>query len=120
MFYSFLSQPMIDVDGLTKVYARLREDGTTIRPRHAHTDVVLYRPRMRYRVVLEYDADTGHYTATVPGLPGVICDAKSKREVLRLAREGIAFYLEELSTPRKAGRESPPKPLRAKVVSVDV
>ncbi len=90
---------MIDIDGLTKVYARFRGDGTTIRPRHAYTDVVHYLPRMRYRVVLGCDADTGHYTATVSGLPGVICDAKSEREALRLAMEGIAFYLEELSTP---------------------
>ena len=74
---------------------------------------------MKYRVVIEYDPETRHYGATVPGLPGLFIDAKSEKEALRLAREGIAFYLEELSKshpgrPRKSG------PLPAKVVTVEV
>jgi predicted RNase H-like HicB family nuclease len=75
---------------------------------------------MRYRVVLEYDPDTGHYTATVPGLPGLFADAKSETEALKLAKEGIAFYLKELSSVSRLGSEEPAKPLPVKVVTVDV
>ncbi len=71
---------------------------------------------MRYRVVLEYDPESGHYTATVPGLPGIVCDAKSEKEALRLVRESIALYREEAPSTRRG----PATALRAKVVSVDV
>ena len=74
---------------------------------------------MKYRIVIEYDPDTRHYTATVLGLPGLVVNAKSEREVMRLAKEGIHFYLEELTAeeprfPRKS------KLLPAKVVTVDL
>ena len=74
---------------------------------------------VKYRIVIEYDPDTRHYTATVPGLPGLVVDAKSEREVMKLAKEGIRFYLEESTTeePRLPRR---PKPLPAKVVTVDL
>lgn len=72
---------------------------------------------MKYRVVLEYDPESGHVTATVPGIPGIVCDAKSEKEALRLVRDGIAFYREEATAP---GRRPGAAPLRAKVVSVDV
>ena len=70
---------------------------------------------MEYQVVLEYDPATRHYTATVPGIPSIIVDAKSQRGALKLAREAIAFYLEEMDA---AGLKAPS--LRAKVVTVDV
>jgi predicted RNase H-like HicB family nuclease len=63
---------------------------------------------MRHNVVLEHDASTGHYTATVPGMPAIVVDARSEAEAIRLAREAIAWTLETT------------KPLAAKVVSVDV
>lgn len=75
---------------------------------------------MRYRVVLEYDSETGHYTATVPGLPGLMVDAKSEKEALRLAKEGIVFYLEEHSVSSRAGMKRPARTVQAKVVTVDV
>lgn len=46
---------------------------------------------MEFQVVLEQDADSRHYTATVPGLP-IVVDAKSKRTAIRLAREAIDLY----------------------------
>ena len=75
---------------------------------------------MRYPVVLECDPRTRHYTATVPGLPGLFIDAKTEKEALRLAKEGIALYLEELSTPSTLGTKKLSKPLPAKVVTVNV
>jgi len=73
---------------------------------------------MKYRVVLEHDPESGHYVATVPGLPGLFVDAKSEKEALRLAREGIAFHLEELAKDVKDKRAV--KPIPSKVVTVDV
>jgi predicted RNase H-like HicB family nuclease len=49
---------------------------------------------MDIQVVLERDAESKHYTATVPGLP-IVVDATSRREALRLAREAVALYVEE-------------------------
>gem|GEM_PF-2589198 len=74
---------------------------------------------MRYRVVLEYDPETRHYAATVPGLPGLFVDAKSEAEALKLVREGIAWFVEELAAARKPGakRVAPPS---AKILTVDV
>jgi predicted RNase H-like HicB family nuclease len=49
---------------------------------------------MEYQVVLERDDASGHYTATVPGLP-IVVDSKNKRTAIKLAREAIVLYLEE-------------------------
>ena len=75
---------------------------------------------VKYAVVLEYDPETRHHTATVPGMPGLIVDAKSEREALKLAKEGIAYYLEEQSEKRRRGSAAPIRPLTAKVVTVDL
>lgn len=72
---------------------------------------------MRYKVVVEYDPETRHYTATVAGLPGVIADAKTERSAIKLAREGIAFFREEQARVPAAKRAPP---MRAKVVTVNV
>ena len=72
---------------------------------------------MKVRAVLEVDPGWGHVTATVPGIPALVCDAKSEKAALRLVRDGIAFYRDETTAP---GRRSGAAPLRAKVVSVDV
>ncbi|MHB8604920.1 MAG: type II toxin-antitoxin system HicB family antitoxin [Thermoplasmatota archaeon] len=70
---------------------------------------------MKYKVVLEYDRETKHYTATVAGLPGLVIDAKSEKTAIKWAREGIEFYLEELAKER-------PKPalIVSKIVTVEV
>ncbi len=75
---------------------------------------------MKYRVVLEYDPETRHYTATVPGLPGLFVDAKSEKEAVKLAKEGIAMFLEELAAPGRGRSEAYGRPLTAKIVTVDV
>jgi len=77
-------------------------------------------PTMKYRVVLEYDSETRHYTATVPGLPGLVVDAKTERVVLRLAREGIRFYLDELKSEKRGNLRKMPRPLSAKIRTVDI
>ncbi len=69
-------------------------------------------PSMEYQVVLERDAETRHYTATVAGLP-IVVDATNKRTAIRLAREAIAIYLEA------AHVDSPPS-VRAELVTVKV
>lgn len=55
---------------------------------------------VNHQVVLEYDPETKSYTATVPGLP-VVVDADTEEEALRLAKEGISFYLKEVSSRRR-------------------
>ncbi len=68
---------------------------------------------MKSTVVLEYDPDTRHYVATVPGLD-IVADAKSEKTAVRLAREAIPLHLEAL-------RERGKKPtVRAKVLQVEV
>ena len=64
---------------------------------------------MQHPVVLEFDAETGHYTATVPGIPAIIVDAKTEKSALKMAAEAIALF-------RADGQPE----LAAKVVSVDV
>jgi len=64
---------------------------------------------MQHPVVLEFDAETGHYTATVPGMPGIVVDAKTERTALKLVAEAIAMYRDEHGAT-----------ISAKVVSVDV
>ena len=68
---------------------------------------------VKWTVVVEYDPDTRHYVATVPGLD-IVADAKSQKTAVRLAREAIPLHLEAL---RERGR----KPVsRAKVLQVEV
>lgn len=50
---------------------------------------------MKFQVVLEHDADSGHVTATVPAIPGIIVDASTEDEALTMAREAIAFWRAE-------------------------
>ena len=66
-------------------------------------------PPVKHPVVLEYDPGTGHYTATVPGMPGIVVDARTEKTALRLVAQAIAMHR----------RDSAPT-LQAKVVSVDV
>jgi predicted RNase H-like HicB family nuclease len=64
---------------------------------------------MKHQVVVEFDPTTRHYTATVPGIPAIVVDAKNEKTALKWAAEAIALHLSEM-----------PAPLQAKVVSVDV
>ena len=68
---------------------------------------------MKWTVVVEYDPETRHYVATVPGLD-IVADAKSEKTVVRLAREAIPLHLEAL---REGGKRPA---VRAKVLQVDV
>jgi predicted RNase H-like HicB family nuclease len=76
---------------------------------------------MKYDVVLEYDSDTGHVTATVPGIAAIVVDAKSERTALKRVQEAIAFYLEETAgEPGSRSRRPATASVTAKVVSVSV
>ncbi|MEA3190733.1 MAG: hypothetical protein QOD77_1315 [Thermoplasmata archaeon] len=52
---------------------------------------------MPHDVLLEYDPATRHYTATVPGMPGILADARTEKTALKMAAEAIAAH-------RAAGR----------------
>ncbi|HKZ47433.1 MAG TPA: hypothetical protein VJ397_01455 [Thermoplasmata archaeon] len=68
---------------------------------------------MKWTVVVEFDPESRHYVATVPGLD-IIADAKSEKAAVRLAREAIPLHLEAL-------RERGIRPTaRAKVLQVEV
>ena len=67
---------------------------------------------MEYQVVLEFDAETHHYTASVPGLP-IVVDSKNKRTAIKLAREAIALYLDVVDGER-------PPSIHAELVTVKV
>ncbi len=74
---------------------------------------------MKYRVVVEHDPETGHYAATIPGMP-IFVDAESEREVRKLVKEAISFYLEEVSSGRSAKSPRSSSPLPVKIITVDV
>jgi len=71
---------------------------------------------VKYQVLVEYDPETKSYAASVPGVP-VYADADTEKEALRLAKEGLAWYLEDAAATPKAARSAR---VRAKLVSVDV
>lgn len=50
---------------------------------------------VKFQVVLEHDSDTGHVTATVPAIPGIVVDASTEAEALLMAREAITFWRDE-------------------------
>lgn len=50
----------------------------------------------RFKVVLEWDEESGGYTVTVPALPGCITEGDTLEEALRNAEEAITGYLEAL------------------------
>jgi predicted RNase H-like HicB family nuclease len=56
------------------------------RPRH-------YTGGMRFRVVLEYDAETGSYSAVCPELPGCASAGETEEEARANIREAIQLYL---------------------------
>jgi predicted RNase H-like HicB family nuclease len=48
---------------------------------------------MRYRVVLECDAETGSYSAVCPELPGCASAGETEEEARANIREAIQLYL---------------------------
>jgi predicted RNase H-like HicB family nuclease len=68
---------------------------------------------MEYLVVVE--KGESNYGAFVPDLPGCAAVAETKREVLKLIREGIALHIEAL---REAGEPIPPPVSMGELVRV--
>lgn len=70
---------------------------------------------VEYQVVLEFDPETRHYTGRVPGLP-ITVDSKNKRTAVKMAREAIGIYLEEVGLDVVP----PDKLIQAELVTVKV
>lgn len=52
---------------------------------------------MKFRIVIEYDAETRSYAAYCPELPGCCSAGDTEEEALHNAKEAIALYLEPSS-----------------------
>ena len=59
---------------------------------------------VKWTVVVEYDPETRHYVATVPGLD-IVADAKSEKAAVKMASEAIPLHLQLL---RERGPKSVP------------
>jgi len=68
---------------------------------------------MEYLVVVEKGKKS--YGAYVPDLPGCVAVGETRREVMKLIREGITLHLESLL---KAGEEIPEPASKSEVVKV--
>jgi len=68
---------------------------------------------VEYLVVVE--KGTSSYGAYVPDLPGCIAVGDTRREVLKLIREGIALHIEAL---REAGEPIPAPTSKCEVVRI--
>ncbi len=68
---------------------------------------------MEYLVVIE--KGSGTYGAYVPDLPGCGAVGESRREVMKLIRDGIALHLEALRT---AGEALPAPKSRSALVKI--
>ncbi len=68
---------------------------------------------MEYLVVVEKGKKS--YGAYVPDLPGCVAVAETRREVLKLIREGIELHLEALI---EAGEPIPPASSQSEVVKI--
>ena len=68
---------------------------------------------MEYLVVVEKGKNS--YGAYVPDLPGCVAVGESRREVLKLIREGIELHIETL---RDAGEDVPSPASKSEVVKV--
>jgi predicted RNase H-like HicB family nuclease len=69
---------------------------------------------VEYLVVIE-KGDTS-YGAYVPDLPGCVAVGESRREVLKLIREGIELHIEAL---REAGEPVPRPTSKSELIKVD-
>ena len=55
--------------------------------------------RHKFKVVLTPIQDPGfegYYTVTVPSLPGIITQGKTKEEALKMAEEAITLHIEDM------------------------
>ena len=52
-----------------------------------------YNQGMKFRVVLEYDADAKAYSAVCPELPGCASAGETEDDARKNIREAIALYL---------------------------
>jgi predicted RNase H-like HicB family nuclease len=68
---------------------------------------------MEYLVVVE--KGKASYGAYVPDLPGCVAVGETRREVLKLIREGIELHLEAM---RKSGEPIPPPTSKSEIVKV--
>jgi predicted RNase H-like HicB family nuclease len=68
---------------------------------------------MEYLVVVEKGEKT--YGAYVPDLPGCVAVGETRREVMKLIREGISLHIEAL---RSTGEPVPPPTSRSQIVKV--
>ena len=69
---------------------------------------------MEYLVVIEKGPKS--YGAYVPDLPGCAAVGDSRREVLRLIREGISLHIEAM---REAGEPVPHPTSKSELIKVD-
>ena len=68
---------------------------------------------MEYLVVIEKGKSS--YGAHVPDLPGCVAVGETRREVLKLIREGIELHIEAM---RKAGEPIPLPASKSEVVKI--
>ncbi|MEX0735137.1 MAG: type II toxin-antitoxin system HicB family antitoxin [Steroidobacteraceae bacterium] len=68
---------------------------------------------MEYLVVVEKGKTS--YGAYVPDLPGCVAVGETRREVLKLIRQGIALHIEAL---REAGEPVPAPSSRSEIVKI--
>ena len=71
------------------------------------------QPAMEYLVVVEKGKTS--YGAYVPDLPGCVAVGETRREVLKLIREGIELHIQAL---REAGDPIPPPASKSEIVKV--
>ncbi len=68
---------------------------------------------MEYLVVIEKGEKS--YGAYVPDLPGCVAVGGTRREVLKLIREGIQLHIEAM---REAGETIPPPASKSEVIKI--
>jgi predicted RNase H-like HicB family nuclease len=68
---------------------------------------------MEYLVVIEKGEKS--YGAYVPDLPGCVAVGETRREVLKLIREGIELHIEAM---REAGETIPPATSKSEVIKI--
>jgi predicted RNase H-like HicB family nuclease len=68
---------------------------------------------VEYLVVIEKGKTS--YGAYVPDLPGCVAVGESRREVLKLIREGIELHIEAM---REAGEVVPPPTSKSEIVKI--
>jgi predicted RNase H-like HicB family nuclease len=68
---------------------------------------------LEYLVVIEKGEKS--YGAYVPDLPGCVAVGETRREVLKLIREGIQLHIEAM---REAGETIPPPTSKSEVIKI--